>query len=380
MINRTVLAASIALLVFATMAPATAAVAAGSTTAASDTTKPVARITSPRAGAVIAGTVTISTTATDKVGVTSVSIWSGSTKLGTSLKKPGNVWEFTMPTAAYKNATHGLIAKARDKAGNVGVSAKVSVVVKNVVASPPVAEWTFAEPVAPFAAANGAFPLAQAGKGLATSVSTPWGKGINFKGNSFLRLPQESIGALNIGAVKNTVTVAAWVNLTDTNTGFVAGTWQEDNNDPRRSYGLFYDLNGYGGNDRANFHVSKTGGPTVGYEYSRDYSSTPTKFTRGAWQLHVGTYDGTYAISYLDGEAKSYPKYTDSLGNTYAKNPYFYPDGLNSAPGDFTVGAVELTTGPGNFAVGTFAKIRVWDRALTAAEVLALYTAEKAAL
>lgn len=219
--------------------------------------------------------------------------------------------------------------------------------------------------------------LSQAGTGTATRVTTPFGTGINFTGNSFLRLADTAIGRLNIGAAGGrAVTVAAWVNLNDTNAGFIGGLWQEDNNDPRRQYGLFYDLNTYGGDEKANFHISKDGKPTPGYPFSRDYSASNQSFTRNVWQLHVGTYDGAQAVSYLNGEAELYPSYTDGLGNTYSKNPYAFPYGLNSTPCDFTVGAVQLTAGPGNYVIGSVARPRVWDRALSPQQVRALYAAE----
>jgi len=98
------------------------------------------------------------------------------------------------------------------------------------------------------------------------------------------------------------------------------------------------------------------------------------------WQLHLGTYDGTYAVSYLDGVAVAYGSYKDTLGNTYAKNPYYFPDGLNVVPADFTVGAAHMASIMGNYAEGTIAGLRVWDRALTAAEVKSIYDQEKRAL
>jgi hypothetical protein len=244
----------------------------------------------------------------------------------------------------------------------------------------PLAQWDFTQSAAPYYSTANDLPLLQAGKTKATTTSTPWGSGISMTGTSFLRVPQESAGRLTIGATGNAVTVASWVYMTDDSTGYVAGAWNEHGERAGRSYGLFYDLGLYGGDERSAFHVSRTGGPTPGYPYSRDYSASGNKFTRYTWQLHVGTYDGTYAVSYLDGTSVAYPRFVDNKGATYAKNPYLFTEGLNPNAGDFTVGAVELTSGPGNYAKGTFAKIRVWDTALTADQVKALYDTERAAL
>ncbi|WP_285135934.1 LamG-like jellyroll fold domain-containing protein [Microbacterium sp. lyk4-40-TSB-66] len=241
----------------------------------------------------------------------------------------------------------------------------------------PIAEWRFEEAAAPFRTTTGDLPLQHAGNVRATTVATPFGRGVNLPGKSFLRLHRDAVGRLNVGAGTGTVTVAAWVLMTDDNAGFVAGMWSESSRDPRRSYGLFYDLSTYGGDERGNFHVSRTGGPTAGHPFSIDYSASGQTFTRRVWQLHVGTYDGREAVSYLDGLSVPLGPVKDKFGNTYMKNPYPYPDGLNPTPAEFTVGAVQMASTVGNYAEGTFSRVRVWDRALTAEQVRALYENER---
>lgn len=241
----------------------------------------------------------------------------------------------------------------------------------------PIAEWRFDEAGPPFRTTVGDLPLQQAGAARATTVATPFGRGVNLPGKSFLRLHRDAVGRLNVGAGGGTVTVAAWVLMTDDNAGFVAGMWSESSGDPRRSYGLFYDLSTYGGDERGNFHVSRTGGPTAGHPFSIDYSASGQTFTRRVWQLHVGTYDGREAVSYLDGLSVPFGPVKDKFGNTSMKNPYPYPDGLNPTPAEFTVGAVQMASTVGNYAEGTFARVRVWDRALTAEQVRALYEKER---
>lgn len=241
----------------------------------------------------------------------------------------------------------------------------------------PIAEWRFEEAAAPFRTTAGDLPLQHAGNVRATTVATPFGRGVNLPGKSFLRLHRDSVGRLNVGAGGGAVTVAAWVLMTDDNAGFIAGMWSESSGDPRRSYGLFYDLSTYGGDERGNFHVSRTGGPTAGHPFSIDYSASGQTFTRRVWQLHVGTYDGREAVSYLDGLSVPLGPLKDKFGNISMKNPYPYPDGLNPSPAEFTVGAVQMASTIGNYAEGTFARVRVWDRALTAEQVRALYEEER---
>lgn len=241
-----------------------------------------------------------------------------------------------------------------------------------------IAQWSFTEAYGPFYSDDVALPLADSG--TIYGIASPWGGGVHLDSGAYATIPAASLGALNLGDWTGKVTVAAWVRRTNTSTGFIAGTWQEDAADPRRQYGLFAHLPMYGGSNMACFHVSKTGGATPGYPYSRDYSSHPTPLTNGVWQLHVGTYDGGEARSYLNGNFTAYPTYTDGLGNTYAKNPYVFTDGLNSILADFTVGAVKLSGGMGNYFAGDLALVRVWNRALPANEIAALYAAEAALL
>ncbi|WP_230670847.1 LamG domain-containing protein [Rathayibacter sp. Leaf248] len=244
----------------------------------------------------------------------------------------------------------------------------------------PVARWDFAQTSGPFTASNGAFPLSQIGSTAAATIATPFGRGLALKGSSALAVPKASVGALNRGAGSGKVTVAAWVRQNDPNTGCVAGVWSDSAGAAGRSYGLFYDVSSYGGADRACFYVSRSGGATPGYPYPRDYSATKTLMTPGVWQLHVGTYDGAVATSYLNGVASAYPSFTDSTGATYARNPYPFSSGLNPLPADFTVGASRTGGVLGNFAIADVARLRVWDVALTAAQVKAIYTQESALL
>ncbi len=243
------------------------------------------------------------------------------------------------------------------------------------------AQWDFTEAAAPFRSTDGAYALNQAAATLVTRTTSPWGYAASFPGSpAFLKMADAHLGALNLGLDTGQVTVAAWVYRTTTSTGFLGGAWQENNADPRRQYGLFVNLGTYGGAEKPCMHVSKSGEATPGYPFAREYSAGGTNVTNGTWQLHVGTYDGTEIRSYLNGAFTPIPTYTDGLGNTYAKNPFSFTDGLNSEPCEFTVGAVTLTAGPGNFFVGSIARLRVWNRALSPVEIANLYAAEAASL
>jgi YD repeat-containing protein len=100
--------------------------------APADTTPPTTSITSPAAGSTVSGTVAISASASDDVGVTKVEFYVDGALRATDTAAPYSAsWDTTTAT----NASHTLTAKAYDAAGNVGTSAAVSVTVSN--AAPP---------------------------------------------------------------------------------------------------------------------------------------------------------------------------------------------------------------------------------------------------
>jgi len=99
------------------------------TPAGGDTTAPTTSITAPANGATVSGTVAITATASDNVGVTQMQILidgavAASNTNATSLT-------FNWNTTAVTNASHTIVSKAFDAAGNVGTSSTVTVTVSN---------------------------------------------------------------------------------------------------------------------------------------------------------------------------------------------------------------------------------------------------------
>lgn len=95
-----------------------------------DTTAPTVSITSPANGATVSGTVTISATASDNVGVTKVQFYSagGSYLIGTDTTSP---YSISWATKGYvANGSQTLVVKAYDAAGNVGTKS-ITVTIKN---------------------------------------------------------------------------------------------------------------------------------------------------------------------------------------------------------------------------------------------------------
>jgi beta-lactamase superfamily II metal-dependent hydrolase len=100
---------------------------------APDTTAPVTSITSPANGATVSGSVSVTATASDNVGVTRVEFWLDGVLQSTDTTSPYS-WSWNTTTAA--NGSHLLHSEAFDAAGNRGVSADVSVTVNNDLTAP----------------------------------------------------------------------------------------------------------------------------------------------------------------------------------------------------------------------------------------------------
>src|SRR5213594_2388607 len=94
-----------------------------------DTTPPTVSITAPAAGATVAGTVTVSASATDNVGVVGVQFKLDGVNLGAELTTVPYTLAWITSTAA--NGAHSVTAVARDAAGNTAPASAVSVTVDN---------------------------------------------------------------------------------------------------------------------------------------------------------------------------------------------------------------------------------------------------------
>lgn len=207
------------------------------------------------------------------------------------------------------------------------------------------------------------------------------GYSAKFDGSTFLRLPNSETGTLNIFGTNQGVTVVAWVKWTGEQTGFVGGMWNEYKDGGRRQYGLFVSLPYYNGKNQVCGHISKTGKPTPPFPYSIDYSASPQIVEKDQWQCLAFTYDGQWIKSYLNGEYLTrelelidhtigFEGYANGL--LQSKNPFFFPDGIGNNGSDFTVGAVLLKAGMGNFFKGLIGGLAVFECALNAEEVKSL--------
>ncbi len=243
-----------------------------------------------------------------------------------------------------------------------------------------VALWDFKEKEgkARKAYGSGKFPLSEKDGKIPRENEGPLsGYSAKFGNKAYLSLEHSKTGALNIYGERQGVTVIAWVKW-EGNLGFVGGMWNEYQDGGKRQYGLFVSLPHYNGADQVCGHISKTGKPTPPFPYSIDYSASNQVVVKNEWQCIAFTYNGEYIKSYLNGEfearelelinhTKGFKGYPDGL--VQSKNPYYFPDGIGNNGSDFTVGAVLLKSGMGNFFQGLIGGLAVFNRTLTNKEI-----------
>ena len=104
-----------------------------STNNTTDTTPPSVSISSPSGGATVGGTLSVTASASDNIGVASVQFLLDGANLGALLTTAPYSVPWNSTTAA--NGSHTLSAQAKDSAGNVGTSIGVSVTVSNSTSS-----------------------------------------------------------------------------------------------------------------------------------------------------------------------------------------------------------------------------------------------------
>lgn len=249
-----------------------------------------------------------------------------------------------------------------------------------------VAFWKFDENAGEprMAQGKGEFPLVEFPTKVNRIAEGPIsGYSAYFDGTNFLSLPSDQTAGLNINGKNQGVTVIAWVKWSGEQTGFVGGMWNEYEDGGKRQYGLFVSLGYYNGADQVCGHVSWSGKATPPFPYSIDYSASKQLVAKNEWSCIAFTYDGEYIKSYLNGDfearepelinhTEGFEGYPEGL--VQSKNPYYFPDGLGDNGSDFTVGAVLLAKGMGNFFKGQIGGLVVFDQALTDEEVKDLAT------
>ncbi|WAM23992.1 Ig-like domain-containing protein [Myxococcus sp. NMCA1] len=96
-----------------------------------DRTAPVATITSPQSGSTVQGVVTVTVDATDELGINTADVVLVGRNTTIAPSNNSSPFLFTWHTQSYANGTYTLQARARDWAGNQGLSTQVQITVAN---------------------------------------------------------------------------------------------------------------------------------------------------------------------------------------------------------------------------------------------------------
>ena len=103
---------------------------------APDTQNPVVNITAPAAGALLSGTVTVTASASDNVGVAGVQFTIDGSNFGAEdLAAP---YSISWNSATVANGSHSIAAVARDAAGNHGIAPPIAITTSNDTSAPTV--------------------------------------------------------------------------------------------------------------------------------------------------------------------------------------------------------------------------------------------------
>jgi glucose/arabinose dehydrogenase/chitodextrinase len=310
---------------------------ASATTLAPDTTLPTVTITAPTGSAPLSGTVTISATASDNVGVSGVTFLVDNVVVGggEDTTSPYSVlWDST--TAL--NGVHTIIARARDTSGNLGDSLPVSVTVSNTQAPGLVAAYAFDE-------VSGATASDSSGQGNTATLNNgvAWlpgknGRAASFDGvNDYITIPNSA--STNISG--SALTLSMWINPQPIASGdsvVIGKFWNTTMSSPYYQYGLEL-----GGGNRTDFIVGTAGGQLV--------ASGGTTLPYNQWSHLAVTFDGSQVRTYVNG----------TLVNTQALSAT-----ITARGNPIRIGADASTA---QFYKGMLDDLRIYNRVLTQAQV-----------
>ena len=300
-----------------------------------DTTAPTVSVTAPADGATVSGTQSVTATAADDVGVTGVQFRLDGANLGA--EDTTSPYSVSWDTRTATNGTHTLTAIARDAAGNTRTATTVTVTVTNTGPPPtaPVAAYGFEE--AAGASVTDASGRANTGTitGATRTATAKYGKALNFDGvNDWVTVPDA-----NSLDLTTAMTLEAWVRPT-TASGYRTVLLKETAGN--LAYALY---------SSSRFGTSNVNRPSAWI--SAEGLGHTAALPNNAWSHLATTYDGVTWRFYLNG--------TQVATRTFSS-------------------LIPISTGPlriGGNAIweewfrGQLDEIRVYDRALTAAEVIA---------
>jgi hypothetical protein len=296
-----------------------------------DATPPTVSVTAPANGATVSGTLNVSATAADNVGVSGVQFKLNGQNLGTedTAAPYGVSWN----TTTVVNGNHQLTAVARDPTGNTTASSVVTVNVQNAAPPPAglVAAYSFNE-----------------GSGtMATDASSARNTG-TVSGASWTAAGRNG-GALVFDGVNDWVTVADSASL-DLTTGMTLEAWVRPTTTGQawRTLILKETLSNlvYGSYTA----TTQAGRPNVEIGSTALYGTGALAVN--TWTHVTATYDRATLRLYVNGTQVASRAHTALIG---------------TSAGALRIGGNAIW---GEFFAGTIDNVRVYNRALTAAQVM----------
>lgn len=304
------------------------------TTSAPDTQAPSITLTAPSNNATVSGTINITATATDNVGVAGVQFKLDGANLGA--EDTTSPHSFSWNTTVVSNGLHTLTAVARDGAGNTSTSGAVTVTVSNTAGSGGlVAAFGFNEgtgaTVSDTSGNNNHGNIFQA----TWFTAGKFGKALSFDGlNDYV-----SVNDSNSLDLTNRMTLEAWVRPT-ASSGWRTVMLKENSSE------LAYAMYARESSNRPSGWIRTN--PTTGS--SKSVTGT-TGLPLNTWTHLATTYDGAALRLYVNG---ALVKTQSATGTMYtSSNPLKF--GGNAVWGEYFAGQLD--------------EIRVYNRALSQPEI-----------
>jgi hypothetical protein len=294
------------------------------------------RITAPAAGATVSGSITVSADASSTASVSGVQFKLGGANLGAEDASPP--YAVTWDTRTTANGSATLTAVARDPTGNSLTSAPVTVTVSNTAPPPPtvppgrVASFGFDEGTGTVANDRSGSNNKGTLSGPAWTTAGKVGRALNFDGvNDLVTVADSASLHLTTG-----MTIDAWVRPTRANDWSTVALKE-------RPSGLSYAL-----------YASDSASHAAGYINSGGDLAAPASAATAvnAWTHMAVTYDGTSLKLYVNG---TLVRTTPASG------------AMTSSTGALRIGGNNVW---GEWFAGTIDELNVYNRALTAAEIV----------
>lgn len=292
---------------------------------------PTVAVTAPTADATVAGTVQLTAAAGDDVGIAGVQFRVDGASVGA--EDTTSPYAATWNSTVVPNGSHTITALARDSAGNVTTSATVAVTVANAAPTGLVAAYGFNG--AAGSTVGDSSGLANTGtiSGATRTAAGRVGGALTFDGvNDSVTIPDATsldlTGSFTLSAWLRPSTVSGWRTVILKEGG---------------PTGLAYGLHGSTNSNRPGGYASIGGA-------DRELNAT-APLVANAWRHLALTYDGATMRIYIDGALVG----TRSQTGTVTTTTGTLRIGGNSVWGEWFAGQID--------------EVRVYNRALTAAEI-----------